>query len=57
MRIGIKVPLVVRLAGTNETEGRRIIGDSGLADHQRRNAGRGGAESRGGGPFRGIARR
>jgi malate-CoA ligase subunit beta len=28
--IGIKVPLVVRLAGTNETEGRRIISDSGL---------------------------
>jgi malate-CoA ligase subunit beta len=28
--IGIKVPLVVRLAGTNEPEGRRIIGDSGL---------------------------
>ncbi len=28
--IGIKVPLVVRLAGTNESEGRRIIGDSGL---------------------------
>ncbi|MGA2189438.1 MAG: malate--CoA ligase subunit beta [Steroidobacteraceae bacterium] len=28
--IGIKVPLVVRLAGTNETEGRRIITDSGL---------------------------
>ena len=28
--IGIKVPLVVRLAGTNEKEGRRIISDSGL---------------------------
>ena len=28
--IGIKVPLVVRLAGTNETEGRKIIADSGL---------------------------
>jgi malate-CoA ligase subunit beta len=28
--IGIKVPLVVRLAGTNEPEGRRIISDSGL---------------------------
>jgi malate-CoA ligase subunit beta len=28
--IGIKVPLVVRLAGTNETEGRQIIADSGL---------------------------
>ena len=28
--IGIKVPLVVRLAGTNETEGRQIILDSGL---------------------------
>ncbi len=28
--IGIKVPLVVRLAGTNEAEGRRIIADSGL---------------------------
>ncbi len=28
--IGIKVPLVVRLAGTNESEGRRIIADSGL---------------------------
>jgi malate-CoA ligase subunit beta len=28
--IGIKVPLVVRLAGTNETEGRKIITDSGL---------------------------
>jgi malate-CoA ligase subunit beta len=28
--IGIKVPLVVRLAGTNEREGRRIINDSGL---------------------------
>jgi malate-CoA ligase subunit beta len=28
--IGIKVPLVVRLAGTNEKEGRRIIADSGL---------------------------
>src|ERR1700685_2621081 len=29
--IGIKVPLVVRLAGTNESEGRKIILDSGLA--------------------------
>jgi malate-CoA ligase subunit beta len=28
--IQIKVPLIVRLAGTNETEGRRIIADSGL---------------------------
>jgi malate-CoA ligase subunit beta len=28
--IGIKVPLVVRLAGTNESEGRRIIAQSGL---------------------------
>jgi malate-CoA ligase subunit beta len=28
--IGIEVPLVVRLAGTNEPEGRRIILDSGL---------------------------
>jgi len=28
--IGIKVPLVVRLAGTNEREGRRIISESGL---------------------------
>jgi malate-CoA ligase subunit beta len=28
--IGIKVPLIVRLAGTNEMEGRRIIRDSGL---------------------------
>jgi len=28
--LGIKVPLVVRLAGTNEKEGRRIISDSGL---------------------------
>jgi len=28
--IGIKVPLVVRLAGTNETEGRKIIEESGL---------------------------
>jgi malate-CoA ligase subunit beta len=28
--IGIKVPLVVRLAGTNEAEGRKIIADSGL---------------------------
>jgi malate-CoA ligase subunit beta len=28
--IGIKVPLVVRLAGTNEMEGRKIISDSGL---------------------------
>jgi malate-CoA ligase subunit beta len=28
--IGIKVPLVVRLAGTNEREGRRIITDSAL---------------------------
>ncbi len=28
--IGIKVPLVVRLAGTNESEGRKIILDSGL---------------------------
>ena len=29
--IGMKVPLVVRLAGTNEAEGRRIIAESGLA--------------------------
>ncbi|MBS0380528.1 MAG: malate--CoA ligase subunit beta [Proteobacteria bacterium] len=29
--IGMKVPLVVRLAGTNEQEGRRIITESGLA--------------------------
>ncbi len=28
---GMKVPLVVRLAGTNEQEGRRIIAESGLA--------------------------
>jgi len=28
--IGIKVPLVVRLAGTNEKEGRAIIAASGL---------------------------
>jgi malate-CoA ligase subunit beta len=28
--MGIKVPLVVRLAGTNESEGRKIIKDSGL---------------------------
>ena len=28
--MGITVPLVVRLAGTNEAEGRRIIKDSGL---------------------------
>src|SRR5580658_1427328 len=28
--IGIKVPLVVRLAGTNEAEGRKIIEESGL---------------------------
>jgi malate-CoA ligase subunit beta len=28
--IGIEVPLVVRLAGTNEAAGRRIIADSGL---------------------------
>jgi malate-CoA ligase subunit beta len=28
--IGIKVPLVVRLAGTNEREGRKIISESGL---------------------------
>jgi malate-CoA ligase subunit beta len=28
--IGMKVPLVVRLAGTNEQEGRRIIAESGL---------------------------
>jgi len=27
----IRVPLVVRLAGTNEKEGRGIIGESGLA--------------------------
>ena len=28
--IGIRVPLVVRLAGTNEAAGRKIIADSGL---------------------------
>jgi malate-CoA ligase subunit beta len=28
--IGIRVPLIVRLAGTNEKEGRAIIADSGL---------------------------
>jgi succinyl-CoA synthetase beta subunit len=28
--IGIKVPLIVRLAGTNEREGRKIITESGL---------------------------
>ncbi len=28
--IEIKVPLIVRLAGTNEEEGRRIIRESGL---------------------------
>jgi malate-CoA ligase subunit beta len=28
--IGIRVPLVVRLAGTNEAEGRKIIEESGL---------------------------
>ena len=28
--VGIKVPVVVRLRGTNEKEGQKLIGDSGL---------------------------
>jgi succinyl-CoA synthetase beta subunit len=28
--LGVRVPLVVRMAGTNEEEGRRILGDAGI---------------------------
>ena len=47
--IELKIPLVVRLAGTNVEEGRRILKDSNLADHHRRLPLRGGRPG-GGGP-------
>ena len=34
--VQLKVPLVVRMKGTNEELGRKILADSGLADHHRR---------------------
>ena len=33
--VDVKVPLVVRLAGTNVEEGRKILGRERHADHQR----------------------
>ena len=40
--LGIKVPVVVRLEGTNVEEGQRVIRESGSQLHSRqRNAGRG----------------
>ena len=52
----LRVPLVVRLAGTNVEEGRRIIARVRPAHHLRRHAGRGGAQSRRGGARQRVAR-
>ena len=43
---GLRVPLVVRLAGTNVEEGRRIIARLRLAHHLGRHLGGGGPQSR-----------
>ncbi len=48
----MKVPIVVRMEGTNVEEGRQILTESGLELHRRRrHEGRGG-ESRGAGALR-----
>ena len=44
--VGLQVPLVVRLEGTNVEQGKKIMAESGLADHRRRRSGRRRAEDR-----------
>ena len=44
--VGLEVPLVVRLEGTNVEQGKQILAESGLADHRRRRPGRRGREGR-----------
>ena len=34
-QIEVKVPIVVRLLGTNQEEGRRHLGEAGFDDHRR----------------------
>ena len=38
--VSLNVPLVVRLEGTNVELGKKILSESGLADHLRRQSGR-----------------
>ena len=47
--VNLSVPLVVRMKGTNEELGKKMLADIGPADHQRRHDGRSRAEGRGGG--------
>ena len=44
--MGLTIPVVVRLEGTNVDEGKAILRESGLEDHPGRRAGRRGAEGR-----------
>ena len=46
--VNLTVPLVVRMKGTNEELGKKMLAELGPADHQRRLDGRGGAEGHGG---------
>ncbi|CAM5203165.1 Succinate--CoA ligase [ADP-forming] subunit beta OS=Castellaniella defragrans OX=75697 GN=sucC PE=3 SV=1 [Castellaniella defragrans] len=39
--VNLSVPLVVRMKGTNEAQGKKMLAASGLPDHQRRHHGRG----------------
>ena len=50
--VGLKVPLVVRLEGTNVDLGKKILARVRPQRHSRRRSRRRGAEDRGGGPFR-----
>ena len=45
--VNLSVPLVVRMKGTNEELGKKMLAESRPADHQRRHDGRGGAEGHG----------
>ena len=45
--VNLSVPLVVRMKGTNEDLGKKMLADSRPADHQRRHDGRGRHEDRG----------
>ena len=40
--VNLTVPLVVRMKGTNEELGKKLLADSRPADHQRRHDGRSG---------------
>ena len=44
--VNLSVPLVVRMKGTNEDLGKKMLADSRPADHQRRHHGRSGDEDR-----------